>query len=218
MVRDVAFWLTSAGDSARHSFVALNTAVEESIISGRSRDLLPQDAFIRDNITSNDILIISAGGNDVALKPTLGTQAALAKLIAGQRDEAMAYFRRLFKEDMESFASCLVAKSKPRLVIVCMLYFLDESSSQQGFADDTLRRLGYNEDPGVLQGIIRAVYEDAVRQVSVDGTQVVPFPLFEVLDGKDTRDYLHRVEPSVVGGEKMANALAQVISDHLGIA
>lgn len=36
----------------------------------RTRLLRPQDRFIRDNIRENDILIVSIGGNDVALCPT----------------------------------------------------------------------------------------------------------------------------------------------------
>eukprot|EP00411_Alexandrium_monilatum_P082791 CAMPEP_0175630398 /NCGR_PEP_ID=MMETSP0096-20121207/72989_1 /TAXON_ID=311494 /ORGANISM="Alexandrium monilatum, Strain CCMP3105" /LENGTH=342 /DNA_ID=CAMNT_0016935815 /DNA_START=22 /DNA_END=1053 /DNA_ORIENTATION=- len=217
MVQDVAFWLTTMGaGSSGPSFCALNTAVEESTVNGRSKNLTVQDMFIRDNITSNDILVISAGGNDVALHPTALTQAAVMKLMSGQQEEAMAYFRGLFKDEMEAFAASLVAKAKPRAVIVCMLYYLDESPDQRGFADTTLRNLGYNDNPAFLQGIIRAVYEAAVTQISLEGTKVIPLPLFEVLDGKDTRDYLARVEPSVAGGEKMARALARRISEVLG--
>jgi hypothetical protein len=36
---------------------------------------------------------------------------------------------------------------------------------------------------------------------------VVPVPLFEALDGKNTDDYVQRVEPSVQGGRKMAKLL-----------
>lgn len=36
---------------------------------------------------------------------------------------------------------------------------------------------------------------------------MIPFPLFQVLDGKTTEDYLQRVEPSPSGGKKMADAL-----------
>lgn len=36
-------------------------------------------------------------------------------------------------------------------------------------------------------------------------------PLYEVLDGKDTKDYAERVEPSIQGGHKLAKALADAI-------
>ena len=41
-------------------------------------------------------------------------------------------------------------------------------------------------------------------------------PLFEVLDGSDTRDYVQRVEPSPQGGRKMAVALMDVIYGRAG--
>lgn len=36
---------------------------------------------------------------------------------------------------------------------------------------------------------------------------VETFPLYDVLDGKTSTDYVQRVEPSVQGGKKMADAL-----------
>jgi hypothetical protein len=41
---------------------------------------------------------------------------------------------------------------------------------------------------------------------------VIPFPLFSILDGKDSHDYVQRVEPSSQGGEKIAQALLAVLS------
>jgi hypothetical protein len=51
---------------------AINSAVEESKIESRARfQLLPQDRWIQDNITEDDILVVSVGGNDIALAPQL---------------------------------------------------------------------------------------------------------------------------------------------------
>ena len=54
---------------------------------------------------------------------------------------------------------------------------------------------------------IEAAYHHATSKIRIPGTQVVPFPLFKVLDGRTTEDYLQRVEPSPAGGKKMAEAL-----------
>lgn len=35
-------------------------------------------------------------------------------------------------------------------------------------------------------------------------TMVVPYPMFQSMNGKDTTDYTSRVEPSVTGGSKLA--------------
>jgi hypothetical protein len=50
-----------------------------------------QDAFLRDHLRPGDVLVVSVGGNDVALKPTLETAAALGSLILlSSRDDVRA--------------------------------------------------------------------------------------------------------------------------------
>ena len=76
--------------------------------------------------------------------------------------------------------------------------------------------LRYNTNPAKLQAAIRAIYERATCEIGdVDGVPVIPLPLFEHLDGKDTHDYVDRVEPSAQGGEKMARAIIEAIDNHL---
>merc|ERR1719152_833866 len=87
-----------------------------------------------------------------------------------------------------------------------MIYYLDERPGGS-WADRVLAALGYDSDPAKLQYIIETLYERiAARGFDVDGTVVEPFPMFRVLDGKDTTDYEQRVEPSVSGGRKLAAA------------
>jgi hypothetical protein len=60
----------------------LNCAIEESTIESRSRGkLLPQDVFIRDHITPDDVLVISLGGNDIALRPSPCTICNILSLV-----------------------------------------------------------------------------------------------------------------------------------------
>lgn len=40
---------------------------------------------------------------------------------------------------------------------------------------------------------------------------MIPVPLFNVLDGKRSEDYVARVEPSAIGGRKMAEFLLDLI-------
>ena len=46
--------------------------------------------------------------------------------------------------------------------------------------------------------------DSIVSTVQIKGTEVIPTPLFNVLEGKRTEDYIATVEPSVMGGRKMA--------------
>ena len=58
---------------------------------------------------------------------------------------------------------------------------------------------------------IRQVFHLATRRIRIPGVEVVPVPLFEVLDGQESADYVQRVEPSPRGGQKMAAALMDAI-------
>ena len=116
---------------------------------------------------------------------------------------------------MQNYARRLCAKTKPRKILVCCIYFPAEKTGEPeetetpGWADGALSALRYDHDPGKLQLAIRKIFEHATRRVTVPGVQVVPVPLFEALDAKDARDYEQRVEPSATGGEKMAKAFAE---------
>lgn len=90
-----------------------------------------------------------------------------------------------------------------------MIYFPDENGS--GWADRALAALDYDKDPAGLQEAIRQLFRLATKRIKLSGTEVVPFPLFNVLDGKTTSDYAKRVEPSASGGQKMASLLMDVV-------
>lgn len=74
---DVTYWLNNLAQNhvsrTGERIAAINTAVEATTLNERTRLLRSQDRFLRDNLQSNDILIVSVGGNDVALCPTICT-------------------------------------------------------------------------------------------------------------------------------------------------
>eukprot|EP00490_Sorites_sp_Unknown_P009315 CAMPEP_0114650050 /NCGR_PEP_ID=MMETSP0191-20121206/7431_1 /TAXON_ID=126664 /ORGANISM="Sorites sp." /LENGTH=245 /DNA_ID=CAMNT_0001863827 /DNA_START=168 /DNA_END=902 /DNA_ORIENTATION=- len=225
MMRDVSFWVNQKLVEANQSqspFVCINGAVEESCISQREvHGLLRQDKFIRDNLTENDILVVDVGGNDVALRPTCGIIFNMALLLyltpPASYDVALGwyqacgmYFIYMFRVRLRKIVEQLISKTKPKKVIICMLYFLDEQPGGS-WADGTLQALGYDRNPDKLQTVMRQVYWLAVSKIQIPGTEVVTLPLYEVLDGKDTHDYVARVEPSDQGGKKLAVALTNAI-------
>ena len=199
----------------------MNLAVEASTLHSRKKHLLQHDEFIADHIGADDILIVSIGGNDIALRPRIGTIISMLLLawftpkFLIQRGWALPLFflRRLFKTQVERYVSRLVAKQKPKMVVVCMIYFPLElqARAQPSWADIPLKLLGYNRWPGRLQAGIRAMYELATRKIQVEGVEVFPAGLFEVLDGKRGEDYEARVEPSAEGGSKIASYLMGVV-------
>ena len=61
---------------------AINTSVEASTLNERTFKLRSQDKFLRENIDPEDTLVVSVGGNDVALCPCPCTIASILCLIA----------------------------------------------------------------------------------------------------------------------------------------
>jgi hypothetical protein len=219
---DIAFWLNHfLGDRA----TALNLAVEESMLRDRDRDLLPHDEFIRDHLRPQDILIVSVGANDIALRPSLGTILNMAQLawltprafLERGLSLSLGHFRTIFGKKIRSYIARMTEKQMPRAVIVCMIYFPLESGAgdQSSWADMPLQLLGYNSFPGQLQTAIRKIYDTATKRIELPGTDVIPCALFEVLDGKRNEDYSARVEPSVEGGRKIASHFNGILDPHL---
>ena len=221
---DVSFWLNHVlGERA----TCINTAVEESMLRERDDKLLAHDEFIRDNIRAEDVLIVSIGANDIALKPLPCTMRHMLQLawltprksLQNHTASPLQYFKNLFGTKIQDYVSRVTAKTKPRAVIVCMIYFpLEAQFEQKSWAEWQLKALGYNWFPGQLQAAIRAMYEIATKEIRVEGTKIVPCALHEVLDGKCAEDYEARVEPNHEGGWKMAVRFGELLEGRLNVA
>lgn len=90
--KDISYWMnfqeqqagsTSASDTHDgRRYAAINCSVEESTVGARSWGrLLPQDEFIKQHITGDDVLVVSVGGNDIALKPSPCTIVNMLTLV-----------------------------------------------------------------------------------------------------------------------------------------
>jgi hypothetical protein len=129
---DVAFWMNHLlGDRA----TCINTAVEESMLRDRDQHLLPHDQFIHDNIRVQDMLIVSVGANDIALRPLPCTIRHMVQLAwATPRSSlesgtawSLDYFKHMFGTKVQEYVTRMTAKTKPRAVVICMIYFPLES-------------------------------------------------------------------------------------------
>mmetsp|Transcript_7755 Transcript_7755/g.23034 ORF Transcript_7755/g.23034 Transcript_7755/m.23034 type:complete len:331 (+) Transcript_7755:197-1189(+) len=257
MKQDVAYHVNNILADRDPRWACINTSVEATALNDRAFGrLLPQDQFLRDRVKEQDAVVVSVGGNDIALTPLLCTCCNIVPLLCagaclGDALDSCAcacppdiytptgglldcgcfccglpgcltglcgfplglgYFVDLFGNRVRAYVSNLVAKRKPKVVVVCMIYYLDVNG-RGSWADGTLQMLGYNAKPELLQRAIRYVYKMATQRIRISGTRVVALPLFEVMDGRDTRDYVQRVEPSPVGGAKLARAIVDVVLD-----
>ena len=92
----------------------------------------------------------------------------------------------------------------PSKILVCMFYYPDQSSVD-GWAGPVLRAIGYHQNPARVERLIRKAFQEAIATIQIPGCpQVIPVPLYQVLDGKSPADYVASVEPSAVGGNKLA--------------
>eukprot|EP00958_Prasinococcus_capsulatus_P002469 scaffold211_cov447-Prasinococcus_capsulatus_cf.AAC.7 len=135
----------------------------------------------------------------------------------------MGYVVDLLRNRLQNYIERLVRKRKPRRILVggqmllaggvhvCMIYYPDEDSNAESWASGPLACLGYDSNPQRIQMLIRRVFELATSKVAIKGCTVVPVPLYHALDGKDTADFVCRVEPSAQGGSRMANLLMNLI-------
>jgi hypothetical protein len=72
---------------------------------------------------------------------------------------------------VQNYVSRLVTKTKPRKVVVCMIYHPDERAGGS-WADGALCCLGYNCRPAKLQSIIRKGFELGTSRIRIEGTEV----------------------------------------------
>lgn len=207
--RDLCYWLCNL--CSTHTPV--NTAVEASSLRSRQAGLLPHDILIRDNLTPDDVLVVSVGGNDIALVPSVTTIFGVltAVYLGGRWGESA--LRKLFVQGVQAYVQKLVEKCKPRLVVICGLYFMDEAN-KPSWAGRVLKILDYNKKPERVQRVIRTV-TDMMKEIEIEHVNTVVADFSEVLDGKCSDDYVARVEPSEEGGRKMAAYLTDLIQTQL---
>ena len=98
-------------------------------MSDRDAGLRPQDDFVRNNIRSQDALVLSVGGNDIALKPTTATVISMLLLTRSPEwlirlgwAPGFSHFFDIFHTRTEQLVKQLVGgKEKPACVVVCMV-------------------------------------------------------------------------------------------------
>lgn len=217
---DIAYHLNKILENdKKNNYIAINCAVEESTIGARENNLLDQDKFVRDNVTSNDIIIASLGGNDIALSPSTSTIYNMIRLQYMNSEDSIKnnflncwgadHFINLFKDQLQKYLNNLTFKTKPKKVIVCCIYYPQEhiENTTGGWADRTLGLLGYNSNPAKLQCTIDMIFRHAIQKIKIPNCEVVGFEMAKALNSKDINDYIQRVEPSNAGGKKIATGL-----------
>ena len=122
----------------------------------------------------------------------------------------LGYLRHLFGTRVQKYIEALTSKTKPKKILVCIIYYPDENNVPS-WANSALTAIGYNTNPGKIQLLVRKLFEEATSNVRIPGSEVIPVALFRPLDGTLSGDYVARVEPSAAGGRKMAEYLLHAV-------
>ena len=162
MARDVCFWLNEHAPGNGDACTIMS-AVEASTAADRcEHGLLRQDEFIRDALTSDDYVLVSVGGNDIAMAPTIATVANVGLLAFSPfwlvwlgLAPGYAHLVRWMGSMVVAYVGELTAKRKPKKVVCCMIYYPDVTPSG-GWADETLGLLLYRRRPGFDAALARA--------------------------------------------------------------
>eukprot|EP00931_Biecheleriopsis_adriatica_P103835 TRINITY_DN78626_c0_g1_i1.p1 TRINITY_DN78626_c0_g1~~TRINITY_DN78626_c0_g1_i1.p1 ORF type:complete len:380 (-),score=68.12 TRINITY_DN78626_c0_g1_i1:94-1131(-) len=223
MVCDVCYWMNQILKDMRAPSFTLNTAIEATTLASRVGGmqccvvpaccgLYEQEVLIQERIRPSDMLVISVGGNDIALAPSIFTVIAMVLLMITpwpllfSCHPAIAYFVGIFRCQVQCYAAKLTRLTRPSKVGVCMIYNLDERNGDS-WANAALCALCYTCFPSMLQHRMRLIFEIGTSRIELPGSEVVPIALADALDGSCTEDYHQRVEPSVTGGQKMARLI-----------
>lgn len=201
-------------------YACINCALEESTVSRRMENgLYPQDLFVQQHLSNNDILIVSLGGNDTVLQPSVDIVCSIAALYLTPQwllrngwCIGKGPLRKVFEEGMQKYVDQLTAYTSPRLVMPCAIYF--PCVLGNGWCDRVLSLLNYSAggNPSQLQEIIRLGYSEFICNLRApESSRLIPIPLYELLDPYDTLDYKSRVEPSAQGGKKMATRFVEIV-------
>lgn len=230
MKTDVAYHLNKLLEQSS-SKVCINSAVEESTLSDRCNNgilVYVNDVFIQQNIRPSDTLIISAGGNDVVLKPSLRTVWNMLALVYLNPTDlvkrgsdacfGMRHIVNMFVDCLESYIRSLTRQVRPRHIIICSIYYPCEVA-QGGWADRALSLLNYDRNSEHIRAIIDQVHFEVsgalTERLQMPSTTIIDFcALSSILDPRDPNDYVARVEPSDQGGYKMAKAFLEIINRY----
>jgi hypothetical protein len=200
---DVAHWINEQTDD---SIVCVNCAVEEAALSD---SLNAQDCVIQETITENDVLVVSIGGNDFALKPSILNSVLMASVLYLTPQLVidwgyaynLTYIINSLVSQLETYISTLLNNVTPKTLVICTIYY--PCLHGHGWADKFLALVGYNTHYTKIHSMIDAIH----TKIESNFPNAKCIALSDVLDYTNESDYIQRVEPSETGGRKMATAI-----------
>lgn len=228
MVPDVNYFFNYYLEGYNLPYISLNFAIEEDCIhdkmsNGSVRSKLnSKESMVKNSLTHKDILIISIGGNDLSLKSNFELKLKLFEVFMKTTPEVirkdieiiLPQLVQLFKVEYKNYIEELVSKTKPKMIFLCAPYYPCKIK-QESWASTVLSMVGYDNNPEKSHALLQGVYEKMIREINIEGAKIFHIPFYEILDWKDEKDYVARVEPSTEGGRKIAEHICGIIYEEL---
>jgi hypothetical protein len=171
--------------------------LRQSLPRGWIATLLAVDGHITENVANQlkelpadaTHLVVSAGGNDALGESSILSAAAAT---VGEALGLMQEVRIRFRESYRAMLRALSATGKP--AAVCTIY-------------DSIPGLGSAE-----QAALGGFNEVILREAFMAGLPVIDLRL--VCDRPSDYSHVSPIEPSVVGGAKIARVIAEIVTTH----
>lgn len=211
-VLDVNHFVNHFLEKEKLPFISLNFAIEEAFIRGKFA-LDEHDKIVKNNINENDILIVSIGGNDIALKPSPIIILELFNFLICSEEDKIKNILDTFETNLKDYISNLIQNKKPKAVFICAPYYPCKVM-QKSWASTTLNLMKYYDDPYKVHKLINFIYKK-IKEIKIDNVNIIPVPIFEILDWEDENDYVASVEPSENGGRKIAKYFVDLIKQNV---
>ena len=229
MKPDVCYYLSKLMEDNSKTYGVINTAVIYSKLYDRQNNLFFTDNFASKYVTPNDIFVISLGIDDLIFFQRNIILWNMIKLIhfnaldtIKQGPDAaygLNFFVKMFQDELQGYINKLLSNTnvKPKKIILCMFYFpaiINDTCCCSNWENYFLSLLDYNNNPEPIKESIRQIYQYAISKIQIDGIDIIPCPLYEVLDGSNVDDYYDRLGPSQQGGQKIAQKLYDIITNN----
>lgn len=197
-VPDIAYHI----NNINQDYLCINCACEEAKVE--NKNISYHDQFVIDHICEDDILVISIGGNDFMLNKdnlTKLEQAQLERIMLGYYGgPKYKDLLNIFNDEITKYILLLIQKRKPKQIIYLFPYFPCEIKGKCWSSVIDIIMM-FKE---FLKDIMKAIYNDLHFNLDFIYDTI---PLFEILNSKKNEDYIQRLEPSSIGGMKIAKSM-----------
>jgi len=194
-----------------------------------------QEKFLKNNITSDDILILSEGNNDIINSLMNHTDEhyddirknILELLPKDNIDEQLGFLTDMLKTQIEEYIhKILLNYTTPKYIIILSMPYPCNTNNFYGKLYDDLLYIGINNENEVIdkfKKLVNLIYKKITCEINVKNCIVIPVATFEVLDSSSILDkdkqkveVEERLKSTILEGEMFTDYLTNTVLSTQG--